>query len=99
MTREDAIATLISVRHSSLSPQPRIEPVDPKQLTQNADIVRATGQRAVKELVEEGALANSGEGKRGKPFKFWQREKRYCPAATVGGPTGNIEGSHAEVAR
>jgi hypothetical protein len=82
----------------AIAPVSETEAADIRQLMESADIPRATAQRAVKELVEEGALAKSGEGKRGKPFKFWQREKRFCPTSNVGGQKENIEVSNAEVA-
>jgi hypothetical protein len=70
---------------------------DLKQLMESADVPRATAQRAVKELVEEGTLIKLGEGKRGKPFKYRQPENCFCPTSNVGGQKENMTEPNAEV--
>jgi len=80
----------------AVAPTSEAEAADMKQLMEIADVPRATAQRAVKELVEEGAMSKLGEGKRGKPFKFWQPENRFCPTSNVGGPKESIEEANPE---
>jgi hypothetical protein len=91
-------AAVKAAKDSILAVAPTSEPeaADLKQLTESADVPRATAQRAVKELVEEGALTKLGEGKRGKPFKYWQPENRFCPTSNVGGQKENKQEPNAE---
>lgn len=81
----------------AVAPMSETEAADMKQLMESTDVPRATAQRAVKELVEEGALTKLGEGKKGKPFKFWQPENRFCPTSNVGGRKEDTEDPSAEV--
>jgi DnaB-like helicase N terminal domain/AAA domain len=92
-------AAVKAAKDSILTIAPTSEPeaADLKQLMESADVPRATAQRALKELVEEGELTKLGEGKRGKPFKYWQPEKRFCPTFNVGGHKEDIQAPNAEV--
>jgi DNA-binding IclR family transcriptional regulator len=64
-------------------PQTESEAVDLKTLIEGAKIPRATVQRAVDELLQEGKLARIGEGKRGKPFKYLIAEMHSCPTSDI----------------
>ena len=64
-------------------PQTESEAVDLKTLIEGAKIPRATVQRAVDELLQEGKLARIGEGKRGKPFKYLIAEIHSCPTSDI----------------
>ena len=81
----------------AVAPTSELEAADLKQLTESVEVPRATAQRAIKELVEERALTKLGEGKRGKPFKYWQPENCFCPTSNVGGQKENMEEPNAEV--
>jgi hypothetical protein len=72
------------------------EAVDLKSLIESADVSRATAQRALKELLEEGALAKVGEGRKGDPFKYWRPENRSCPTSNIDGQKERIAESKTE---
>jgi hypothetical protein len=69
-------AALKEVKDSilTIAPNSESEAEDLKELTENANVPRATAQRAIKELAAEGALAKVGEGKKGKPFRYFRKE-------------------------
>lgn len=84
---EPVEAALREAKESILSIAPDSEPdaVSIKELTKGANVPRATAQRAVKELTDEGAMGRVGEGKKGMPFLYFRNENRFSP-------TSNIEG-------
>lgn len=69
----------------AITPDSELEAVSIKELMKGAKVPRATAQRAVKELTEEGVMGRVGEGKKGMPFLYFRNENRFSP-------TSNIEG-------
>jgi hypothetical protein len=67
------------------APRSESEAVDLKDLAAGAKLARATAQRAVEELLCEGMLSRIGEGKRGKPFRYFMPENPFCPTSNIGG--------------
>ena len=74
----------------AVAPKSEAEATGLKELVESAQVPRVTAQRAVKELTEEGKLGRVGEGKKGRPFRYFIPEKRF-------GPTSNIEGQKESV--
>ncbi|MGA7918070.1 MAG: AAA family ATPase [Candidatus Acidiferrales bacterium] len=58
----------------AITPESELEAADIKELIKITGVPRVTVQRAVKELVEEGRMSIVGEGKRGKPFRYFRTE-------------------------
>jgi predicted transcriptional regulator len=48
--------------------------VDIKELSESAEVPRATAQRAAKKLEKEGILSKVGDGKKGNPFRYFRAE-------------------------
>jgi hypothetical protein len=69
----------------AIAPKSEAEAFALKEFVDTSEIPRATVQRALNELTEEGALARVGQGKRGDPFRYSLAENRFCPTSTVGG--------------
>jgi hypothetical protein len=84
---EPSEAALRAAKDSILEIAPDSEPeaMSVKKLMESAGVPRATAQRAVKALAEEGAMSKVGEGKKGNPLRYFRTENRF-------GPTSNIEG-------
>jgi RecA-family ATPase len=71
------------------APKSESEGVDLKNLIESA-VPRATAQRAIDELLTEGRLARVGEGKRGKPFRYFIPEIHFCPTSDLDGQKETI---------
>jgi DnaB-like helicase N terminal domain/AAA domain len=56
-------------------------------------IPRVTAQRAIKELLKEGKLARVGQGKKGKPYRYFTPEIPFCPTPDIGGQEDEQPGS------
>ena len=69
----------------AVAPMSEMEAADLKELMEGAEISRVTAQRAVKELVDEGALSRVGAGKKGKPFRYCLPENRFCSTSDIRG--------------
>ncbi len=67
------------------APKSETDAEDLNGLMENAEIPRATAQRAVKELENEGVLSKVGEGKRGSTFKYFLTKIRFRPTSHLGG--------------
>ena len=78
-------AALREAKDSIIANAPKSEPeaVDIKSLTESAEVRRATAQRAIDELLREERLARIGEGKRGKPFRYFIPEIHFCPTSDI----------------
>jgi len=68
-----------------VAPKSEAEAADLSELVENSKVPRATAQRALKELVEEGLLSRLGEGKKGNPHRYFQTENRFRPTSDTGG--------------
>jgi hypothetical protein len=69
----------------AIAPQSEAEAADLKELMESAEVPRATAQRAIKELAEEGLLSRVGEGRKGSKFRYFQTENRFCPTSDIEG--------------
>jgi predicted transcriptional regulator len=71
--------------------------VDLKELAKGAEASRASAQRAVEELCGEGMMRRVGEGKRGKPFRYFRLDNPSCPTSNIEGQkeSGNRSESEA----
>jgi len=69
------------------------------EIEEGADVPKTTAQRAVKELVGEGKLNRTGEGRRGSPFRFFIPENRFGPTSDIDGQKENVKGINPEVSR
>ncbi len=67
----------------AIAPKSDSEAVDLKSLIESGEVPRATAQRAIDELLTEGRLARVGEGKRGKPFRYFIPEIHFCPTSDL----------------
>jgi predicted ATP-dependent serine protease len=76
------------LRNSTTSEE---EAIDLKGLMESTKLPRATAQRAVKDLADEGALLKVGEGKRGKSFRYFLPENRFCPTSNIEGQKKSIK--------
>jgi hypothetical protein len=92
-------AALREIKDSILAvaPKSESEAVDLKELAKGAEASRATAQRAVEELCGEGLMARVGEGKRGKPFRYFRLENHFSPTSNIEGQkeSGNTSESEA----
>lgn len=75
----------------TLAPKSEAEALDLKELAEIAKVPRSTAQRAVEELLEEGALEKVGEGKRGRPFRYYKTGNRFGPTSDIGGQKETAE--------
>lgn len=57
-----------------IAPKSESEAVDLKEIAENAEVSRATAQRAVKELEDDGVMKRVGEGRRGNPYRYFLAE-------------------------
>jgi hypothetical protein len=69
----------------AIAPKSESEAVDLKELSESAEVPRATAQRAVKKLAEEGELGKVGNGRKGNPFRYFRSENRFGPTSDMGG--------------
>jgi hypothetical protein len=69
-------AALKAAQDSILAIAPELESgaVDIKELSESAEVPRATAQRAAKKLEKEGILSKVGDGKKGNPFRYFRAE-------------------------
>jgi len=79
------------------APKSESEAVDLKELAKGVGASRASAQRAVEELCGEGMIRRVGEGKRGKPFRYFRLENPSCPTSNIEGQkeSGNRSESEA----
>jgi hypothetical protein len=56
----------------AVAPNSESEAVDLKSLIESCEVPRATAQRAIDELLREDELRRIGEGKTGKPFRYFR---------------------------
>lgn len=69
----------------AIAPKSESEAVEIKELIEMAEVPRATVQRAVKKLEEDGKLGRVGDGKKGKPFRYFRAGNRLGPTSDIGG--------------
>ncbi len=88
-------AALRETKDSILAVAPNSEPdaLDLKELAKVAEASRATAQRAVEELCGEGLLGRVGEGKRGKPFRYFRLDNPFSPTSNIEGQKESGSGS------
>ena len=90
---EPGEAALREAKESILAILPDSEPeaVSIKELMMSAKVPRATAQRAVKELTEEGVVARVGEGKKSKPFLYFGVGNRFSPTSDMEGQKERLD--------
>jgi hypothetical protein len=56
--------------------------MEEKALLEAASIKRSTGQRVLRELLEEGRAARIGKGKKNDPYRYWVGSSFHSAQAT-----------------
>ena len=56
-----------------------------EDLIEASEVKRGTAQKALKNLLTEERLAETGEGKKGSPYQYWKPEKVSATTTSLGG--------------
>jgi len=75
----------------TVAPDAKQDAVSIMELMTSAKVSRPTAQRALNELTEEAVMGRVGDGKRGKPFRFYRTANRFSLTSNIEGQKESLD--------
>lgn len=67
----------------AIAPKTELEALNLEELVESTELPRATTQRAVNSLLEEGLIVRIGKGKKRSPYRYWVGGNRSSPTHDI----------------